>query len=170
MYGAIPHILRDIHTPLPSLQWVVTGYALTFETLLIIGGRLGDVYGHRRIFMVGAGLFGAGSLLASVSTSVPELVLGEAIIEGVGASLMLPSTLAMLSVTFHGRERAMAFAAGGSTGGVAASLGPAVGGFLTTYYSWRWSFRINVIIASIAIIGARLFMRQGDAPARRPRI
>jgi len=167
---AIPTILREFHTTLPSLEWVVTGYALTFATLLIIGGRLGDVYGHRRILIIGAALFGAGSLLASVSTSVPELVLGEAIIEGIGASLMLPSTLAMLSVTFHGRERAMAFAAWGATAGVAASLGPAVGGFLTTYYSWRWSFRINVIIASIAIIGARLFMRQGDAPARRPRI
>ena len=87
LYVAIPTILREFHTTLPSLQWVITGYALTFATLLIIGGRLGDVYGHRRIFIIGAALFGAGSLLASVSQSVPELVLGEAIIEGIGASL-----------------------------------------------------------------------------------
>src|SRR3954453_21539385 len=110
---AIPTILRDLHTTLPSLQWVVTGYALTFATFLIIGGRLGDIYGHRRVFIVGAALFGAGSLLASVSTSVPQLVLGEALIEGIGASLMLPATLAILSVTFQGRERATAFAAWG---------------------------------------------------------
>src|SRR3954462_7840500 len=168
---AIPTILRDLHTRLPSLQWVITGYALTFAALLIIGGRLGDIYGHRRVFIVGAALFGAGSLLASVSTSVPQLVLGEALIEGIGASLMLPATLAILSVTFQGRERATAFAAWGATAGVAAACGPLVGGFLTTNYSWRWSFRINVIIAPLVIIGALLYMKgAGEAPERRPRI
>jgi EmrB/QacA subfamily drug resistance transporter len=170
---AIPTILRDFDTTLPSLEWVVTGYALTFATLLIIGGRLGDVYGHRRIFVIGAALFGVGSLLASVSTSVGELILGEAIIEGIGASLMLPATLAILSTMFHGRERATAFAAWGATAGVAAASGPVVGGFLTTNYSWRWSFRINVIIAPLAILGALLFMRHADhrdAGERRVRI
>ncbi|HEY3831546.1 MAG TPA: MFS transporter [Acidimicrobiia bacterium] len=168
---SIPTILRDLHTTLPSLQWVVTGYALTFATFLIIGGRLGDIYGHRRVFIVGAGLFGVGSLLASVATSVPQLVLGEAIIEGIGASLMLPATLAILSVTFQGRERATAFAAWGATAGVAAACGPLVGGFLTTDYSWRWSFRINVIIAPLAMVGAILFMKKAGAPPeRRPRI
>src|SRR4051812_43497428 len=167
---AIPTILREFHTTLPSLQWVVTGYALTFATLLIIGGRLGDVYGHRRIFIIGAALFGAGSLLASVSTSVGELVLGEAIIEGIGASLMLPATLAILSGTFRGRERATAFAAWGATAGVAAAMGPVIGGFLTTNYSWRWSFRINVIVAPLAVIGALVFMRPTARPARRLRI
>ena len=112
---AIPTILREFHTTLPSLQWVVTGYALTFATLLIIGGRLGDLYGHRRVFTIGAALFGAGSLLASLSWSVPSLILGEAIIEGIGASLMLPTTLAILSTSFRGRERASAFAAWGAT-------------------------------------------------------
>ncbi len=158
---AIPTILREFDTTLPSLEWVVTGYSLTFATLLIIGGRLGDVYGHRRIFIIGAALFGAGSLLASVSTSVGQLILGEAIIEGIGASLMLPATLAILSSTFRGRERASAFAAWGATAGVAAASGPVVGGFLTTNYSWRWSFRLNVIIAPLAILGALLFMRRG---------
>jgi EmrB/QacA subfamily drug resistance transporter len=167
---AIPTILREFHTTLPSLEWVVTGYALTFATFLIIGGRLGDIYGHRNVFVVGAALFGVGSLLASVSTSVPELVLGEAVIEGIGASLMLPATLAILSVTFRGRERATAFAAWGATAGVAAAFGPVVGGFLTTNYSWRWSFRINVIIAPLAIVGAVLYMKQGEAPERRPRV
>ena len=94
---------------------------------------------------------------------MPQLILGEAIIEGIGASLMLPATLAILSGTFHGRERATAFAAWGATAGVAAACGPVVGGFLTTNYSWRWSFRINVIIAPLAIIGAMLFMQHGAA-------
>src|SRR5437763_16008744 len=80
---AIPTIMRDLHTRLPSLQWVITGYALTFAALLIIGGRLAEIYGHRRVVVVGAALFGAGSLLGSVSRSVGEVVLGEALIEAV---------------------------------------------------------------------------------------
>ncbi|MBV8983773.1 MAG: MFS transporter, partial [Acidimicrobiia bacterium] len=154
----------------PSLQWVVTGYALTFAALLIIGGRLGDVYGHRNVFMVGAALFGIGSFLASVSTSVGELILGEAIIEGIGASLMLPATLAILSATFTGRIRATAFAAWGATAGVGAALGPLVGGFLTTNYSWRWAFRINVIVAPLAIIAAALFIARTERKSDRPRV
>ncbi len=165
---SIPTILRDLHTDLPSLEWVITGYALTFAALLIIGGRLGDVYGHRRIFIIGAALFGAGSLIASISTSVSQLILGEAIIEGIGASLMLPATLAILSSTFKGRERAAAFAAWGATAGVAAATGPVLGGFLTTNYSWRWSFRINVIVAPVAMLGAIFFMMR--APRARGRV
>ncbi|MCU1450539.1 MAG: major facilitator superfamily 1, partial [Acidimicrobiales bacterium] len=167
---AIPTILRDLHTTLPTLEWVITGYALTFAALLIIGGRLGDVYGHRRVFIVGVALFGIGSLLASESKSVGELILGEAIIEGIGASLMLPATLALLSGTFKGRHRAAAFAAWGATAGVAAAAGPVVGGFLTTNYSWRWSFRINVIVAPLAVIGALVFMQRQRGTGRRQRI
>jgi EmrB/QacA subfamily drug resistance transporter len=167
---SIPTILRDLHTTLPSLEWVITGYALTFATLLIVGGRLGDVYGHRRVFLVGVGLFGVGSLIASVSTSVGQLIVGEAIIEGVGASLMLPATLAILSGTFQGRQRATAFAAWGASAGVAAACGPVVGGFLTTNYSWRWSFRINVIVAPLAILGGVLFVRRSESTGRRVRI
>jgi len=160
---AIPTILRDFHTDLPSLQWVITGYALTFATFLIVGGRLGDIFGHRRTFMVGTALFGTGSLLASLSTSVPTLIVGEAVVEGVGAALMLPATLAILSNTFEGHERPTAFAAWGAVAGAAGAFGPLLGGFLTTNYSWRWSFRINVIIAPVTIVGALVFMSQ-DAP------
>ncbi len=167
---AIPTIIRDFHTTLPSVEWVITGYALTFATLLIIGGRLGDVYGHRRIFIIGAGLFGVGSGLASVSHSVGVMILGEAIIEGIGASLMLPATLAILSMTFHGRERATAFATWRATAGVAAASGPVVGGFLTNFYSWRWAFRINVVIAPLAIVGALVFMQRGERSSRTVRV
>ena len=83
---------------------------------------------------------------------------------------MLPATLALLSGTFHGRERATAFAAWGASAGVAAACGPVVGGFLTTNYSWRWSFRINVIIAPLAIIGAILFMRDSVSTRRRVKL
>ena len=164
---AIPTILHDFHTTLPSLEWVITGYALTFATLLVIGGRLCDLYGTRRIFIIGAALFGVGSLLASVSWNVASLILGEAVIEGIGASMMLPSALAVLSSTFFGTERGMAFAAWGAVAGSAAGFGPVVGGFLTTEFSWRWSFRINVVVAPLAILGATLFIARAARPARR---
>jgi EmrB/QacA subfamily drug resistance transporter len=170
LYVAIPTIQREFHTELTSLQWVITGYSLTFATLLIIGGRLGDIYGHRRMFIAGAAIFGFGSLLASISTSVPTLFLGEALIEGIGASMMIPATLAILSNTFEGQERAAAFAAWGTVAGVAVAFGPVLGGFLTTNYSWRWAFRINVIIAPLIVIGALLFMKRDEPTGRRPRI
>ncbi len=162
---AIPTILRDFDATLPAVEWVITGYALTFASLLIIGGRLGDVYGHRRIFVIGAALFCGGSLLAALSWNVPSLIVGEALIEGIGASLMLPATLAVVSTTFHGRERATAFAAWGATVGVGVALGPVVGGFLTTNFTWRWAFGINVVVAPLAIAGALAFIAR-DRPRR----
>jgi EmrB/QacA subfamily drug resistance transporter len=166
---AIPTILREFHTTLPSLQWVITGYSLTFATLLIIGGRLGDIYGARRTFIIGASLFGLGSLLASLAHSVPQLLVGEAFIEGIGAALMMPNTLAILSNTFRGRERATAFAAWGAIAGAGVAFGPIVGGYLTTYHSWRWAFLINVIVTPIAVVGAVLFIRK-DPPGSQERL
>ena len=167
---AIPTIIRDLDTTVAAVEWVVTGYALVFATFLIIGGRLGDVYGHRRIFMIGVALFGIGSFVASISTSVGQLIVGEAVIEGLGASMMLPATIAIMSGTFRGKERATAFAAWGAVAGVGAACGPLIGGFLTTNYSWRWSFRINVIVAPIALIGAWLFVKKGLRAEHKPRI
>jgi len=165
---SIPTILRDLETTVPSLQWVITGYSLTFATFLIVGGRLGDIYGHRRLFVIGASLFGLGSLLASEATSVGMLIAGEAVVEGIGAALLAPATLAILSTTFKGRERATAFAAWGATAGAAVALGPVMGGFLTTNYSWRWSFRINVVVAPLAVLGAMLVMRRGERARKVP--
>jgi MFS family permease len=167
---AIPTILRDFHTTLPSLQWVITGYSLTFAALLIIGGRLADIYGARRLFIIGAAIFGVGSLIAALSTGVVMLVIGEAVIEGIGASLLLPATLGILTSTFHGRERATAFATWGAAMGAAVALGPLLGGFLTTSYSWRWAFTINVIVVPFAIAGAVIFMREVPRAGRRERI
>ncbi|WP_426571538.1 MFS transporter [Aquihabitans sp. McL0605] len=164
---AIPTILREFDTTLPALQWVITGYSLTFAALLIIGGRLGDIFGARRMFIVGAAMFGVGSLIASLSHGVVVLVIGEAIIEGMGASLMLPATMGILSSTFAGRERATAFAAWGAVMGSAVAFGPLIGGFLTTNYSWRWAFRINVMVVPFAILGALLLMPRGTPSTKR---
>ena len=160
---AIPTIRRDLHTAFASLQWVIAGYSLTLGSLLIIGGRIGDVFGVRRSFITGAVLFAGGSLLASLATTTPMLVLGEALIEGIGASLLFPASLATLSKTFQGPARATAFAVWGGVAGAAAALGPVIGGWLTSDYSWRWGFRINVVVAPVAALAATCVATVGRA-------
>ncbi|QXC63327.1 MFS transporter [Aquihabitans sp. G128] len=156
---AVPTIIRDFDTDVSSLQWVISGYSLVFASLLISFGRLGDILGRRKLFFAGAALFAIGSLVASLSQSVLQLFIGESLLEGVGAAMMLPATLSILSATFQGRERGVAFAVWGSVAGGAGALGPWVGGILTTDYSWRWAFRVNVVIAPLAILAGIFFVR-----------
>jgi EmrB/QacA subfamily drug resistance transporter len=165
---SIPTMLRDLDTTVPSLEWVIAGYSLTFASLLIVGGRLGDIFGHRRLFVIGVSLFGTGSLIAAFSPTVGWLILGEAVVQGIGAAMMVPATLALLQATFHGRERATAFAAWGAAAGAAVAFGPVLGGWLTTNHTWRWAFGINVIIAPIAVAGAMVFMQRSARGTRTP--
>jgi EmrB/QacA subfamily drug resistance transporter len=156
---AIPTIIREFHTRVSAMQWVIAGYSLIFASLLISFGRLGDIFGRRKLFFFGATFFAVGSLLASVSQNVQQLFVGESLLEGIGAAAMLPATLSILSATFKGRERGLAFAVWGAVAGGAGALGPWVGGILTTNYSWRWAFRINVVVAPVAIIAAIIYVR-----------
>jgi EmrB/QacA subfamily drug resistance transporter len=159
---AVPTIIRELDTEVSSIQWVIAGYSLVFASLLISFGRLGDIYGRRRLFFFGASLFAIGSFIASLAQSVVELFIGEALLEGVGAAMMLPATLSIISATFHGRERGLAFAVWGAVAGGAGALGPWVGGVLTTDYSWRWAFRINVIVAPLSILAAIFYVRESQ--------
>ncbi|MFN8026573.1 MAG: MFS transporter [Acidimicrobiia bacterium] len=167
---AVPTVMKDFDATLNSVQWVITGYSLVFATFLIIGGRLGDIHGHRTTFAIGAALFAFGSLLATLSWSVPSLFVGEALIEGLGASLMLPATLAVISTTFQGHERATAFGLWATVVGVGAALGPVLGGFFTSELTWRWAFAINVVVAPVSALGVLLFLRAAPKPERRPRL
>jgi EmrB/QacA subfamily drug resistance transporter len=157
---AIPTIIREFHTTVSSMQWVIAGYSLVFASLLISFGRLGDIVGRRKMFFIGASLFAVGSLIASLSQSVAQLFVGESLIEGVGAAMMLPATLSILSATFRGRERGVAFAVWGSVAGSAGALGPWIGGVLTTNYSWRWAFRVNVVIAPLAVLAGFFYVHE----------
>jgi MFS family permease len=156
---AVPTIIEEFDTNVSALQWVISGYSLVFASLLISLGRLGDIFGRRKLFFFGATMFAVGSLIASLSQNVTELFIGEALLEGIGAAAMLPATLAIVSATFRGRERGPAFAVWGAVAGRAGALGPWVAGVLTTHYSWRGAFRINVVIAPLAIIAAIFFVR-----------
>ncbi len=150
---AIPYILRDLNTSFDAIQWVISGYALIIATILITVGRVGDVFGRKRIFMVGIVLFAVGSFIASIAKNAGILFLGEALIEAIGAAMMLTSSLSLLVSEFQGKERAIAFGVWGSVAGISAALGPLLGGYFTTYHSWRWALRINVFVAILAMLG-----------------
>jgi EmrB/QacA subfamily drug resistance transporter len=167
---AVPTIRRDLHTDLASLQWVLAGYSLTLGSLMVIGGKVGDMFGARRALALGAVVFAAGSLVASAATSVWTLVLGEAVIEGIGASLLFPASLATVSTVFSGPDRAKAFGITGGAAGAAAAFGPVVGGWLTTDYSWRWGFRINVVVAPLAALIALTVLPRVAKPLHRSRL
>ncbi len=160
-------IIKDLNTDLKSLQWVITAYALTLAALTITGGRLGDLFGRRNMFMLGAIIFAVGSLLASVSHSITVLLLGEAIIEGVGAALMMPATSSLVVANFSGKERATAFGIWGGVAGASSAIGPLLGGYLTSHFSWRWGFRINVFVAAVVILGS-LFLLAESKDDRKP--
>ncbi len=151
-------IVRELDTDIRSIQWVITGYSLTLAALTITGGRMGDIFGRKRMFVTGAALFAVGSFLASVSSNVPTLILGEAVIEGIGAALMLPATASLLIATYRGKDRALAMGIWGGMAALGAGIGPVVGGYLTTNFSWRWGFRINVFVAGI-LIGAAFLIK-----------
>lgn len=155
-------ILKDFKTEIQSIQWVITAYSLTLAALTITGGRLGDLFGRKRMFVFGAIIFAIGSFIASISQNVPQMILGESIIEGVGAALMMPATASLLISTFTGRDRAMAFGVWGGIAAASAAVGPILGGFLTTYYTWRWGFRVNVFVAAALVLGSFIIKESRD--------
>jgi EmrB/QacA subfamily drug resistance transporter len=151
---SIPYILRDLNASFSSIQWIISGYALTIATILITIGRAGDIFGRKRLFIVGMIIFAIGSFIGSTAKVPATLIIGRAIIQAIGAAMTLTSALALLASEFQGRERAIAFGIWGSVAGASATLGPLLGGYLTTYSSWRWSLRINLVVSLAALIGS----------------
>ena len=149
-------LVRELHTTLQSLQWVISAYSLTLAALTVTGGRIGDLFGRRKMFCLGAIIFAAGSFIASISRNLPTLLIGESIIEGIGAALMMPATASLLVAKYRGHDRSIAFGIWGAVAAAASAVGPILGGFLTTHYSWRWGFRINVVVAAILVTGAMI--------------
>src|SRR5438445_1622579 len=147
-------LVRELHTTLQSLQWVISAYSLMLAALTVTGGRMGDLFGRKRMFMGCALIFAIGSFIASISNSVPVLLIGESIIEGVGAALMMPATASLLVSKYRGHDRAIAFGIWGGVAAAASAIGPILGGFLTTHFTWRWGFRINVVVVALLLVGS----------------
>ena len=141
---ALPTIGRKLHMPESSLQWVVTGYALTFGGFLLLGGRAADLLGRRLMFMVGLVVFSAASLVCGLAGSIGVLVAARTV-QGVGAAIISPATLSIITTTFEeGSERNKALGIWGAMGGSGAAAGVLFGGILTKYAGWEWIFFVNV--------------------------
>jgi MFS family permease len=149
---ALRTVVGSLHTTVQTLQWVITGYALTVSAFTITGGRLGDIFGRKRMFLLGAVTFAVGSAIAATAHSPAQLMVGASVIEGLGAAMMLPATASLLLSTFHGRERAIAFGVWGGVAGAAASVGPLLGGYLTSHFSWRYAYGINIFIVAFLLL------------------
>jgi EmrB/QacA subfamily drug resistance transporter len=164
---AIPSIIRDIGISVTDAEWVNSIYSLVFASLLLTTGRVGDIVGRRRLFVIGTVAFVAASLVAALAPSAGVLILGR-FLQGVGGAMLLPASLSTVNAMYQGRDRAVAFAIWGSTIGGAAALGPLIGGWLTTSFSWRWAFLINVPIGAVVVYGLlRHVPETRDPQARR---
>lgn len=157
---SIKAIISDLNTTVQNLQWVIAAYSLTLAALTITGGRLGDLYGRKKMFMLGAILFAIGSGMAAAANGFPMLLAGESIIEGIGAALMMPATASLLVSTYKGKDRAIAFGVWGSMAAASAAIGPILGGWLGTNYTWRWAFVINIFVAAVLVVGTILFVKE----------
>ena len=166
---ALPVIQRDLHLSTAGLEWIVSGYILVFASLLLAGGRLADVYGRKRLFAIGLVIFTAASFVAGLAGSADVLV-GARAVQGLGAALLTPTTLAIISATYPDpRERNMAVGVWSAVGALALALGPLLGGLISDHLSWGWIFFINVPvgIATLALgLWAISESRESSAPRR----
>ncbi|MFK0287423.1 MFS transporter [Streptomyces sp. NPDC090499] len=155
---ALPEAQQDLGFSDGSRQWVITGYALAFGSLLLLGGRLGDLLGRRTLFVIGLAGFGAASVLGGAAGNF-EILVAARVAQGLFAALLAPAALSLLSVTFtEPSERAKAFGIFSALGGAGGAIGLLVGGMLTEWASWRWVMYVNVVFAVPALIGALLLL------------
>jgi EmrB/QacA subfamily drug resistance transporter len=164
---ALPHVQRALHFSGTGLEWIVTGYAVTFGGLLLLGGRAGDVLGRRRMFITGILVFSFASLLAGLATREWFLV-GARMLQGAGAALAAPAALSLIAVTFpEGRHRTRALSVYAAMTGIGGAVGLLAGGVLTTYASWRWVFFVNVFIGLPLVLAARRAIPETERHPRR---
>jgi EmrB/QacA subfamily drug resistance transporter len=154
---ALPSIQRDLGTDLSELQWIVAGYALSFAALMLTGGKLADLLGRRLIFVFGLGVFTLASLACGLADSA-DVLIGARIVQGVGAALMNPATLSIISATFPPERRGAAIGIWAGVSALALAIGPLVGGLLTEHIHWGWIFFVNLPVGVIAIAASFVFI------------
>jgi EmrB/QacA subfamily drug resistance transporter len=150
---ALPSIQRDLGMKLSELEWIVSGYALTFAALMLIGGKLADAYGRRLLFVTGIAVFTLASLACGLASS-GEVLIAARVAQGVGAAMMNPATLSIIAVTFPPRERGTAIGIWAGVSALALAIGPLVGGLLTEHAGWNWIFFVNVPVGVLGILAS----------------
>ena len=154
---ALPSIQRDLGVGLSELEWIVTGYALTFAALMLIGGKVADAYGRRLIFVIGIAIFSLASLWCGLASSGSMLITAR-IVQGAGAALMNPATLSIIAATFPPRQRGTAIGIWAGVSALALAIGPLTGGLITEHLTWSWIFFVNVPVGALGIVASFLFI------------
>ena len=156
---ALPSIQRDLGIGLSELEWTVNAYALTFAVLMLTGGKLADFFGRRRIFLIGLVTFTISSLACGLAATGGTLI-GARTLQGIGAALMLPATLSIISATFPAHQRGMAIGIWAGVSAMALAIGPLIGGLITEHINWSWIFFVNVPIGVLGLIVGRLVIKE----------
>jgi MFS family permease len=168
MNVSIATVAKDVGTTVTGIQGAITAYTLVMAALMITGAKVGAIIGRKRAFTIGCVIYGAGSLTTSLAPNLPVLLIGWSFLEGVGAALILPAIVALVAGNFPVERRPAAYGMVAAAGAVAVAVGPLLGGFCTTYFSWRWVFAGEVVLVLAILVLAR---RIADAPSEtRPRL
>ncbi|MDH4178352.1 MAG: MFS transporter [Thermoleophilia bacterium] len=168
MNVSIGALVDDLDTTVTAIQGVITAYTLVMAASMITGAKVGDLLGRRRALRVGLVVYACGSVLTAVAPNIVVLLLGWSVLEGLGAALIMPTIVALVAGNFVGRQRAVAYSVLAAAVAAAVAAGPIIGGFVTAYFSWRWVFAAEVVIAGAILVGSRAI---DDAPTdERPRI
>jgi MFS family permease len=162
MNVSIATVAEDVGTDVTGIQTAITLYTLVMASLMITGGKIGAILGRKRAFAIGCVIYGAGSLTTALAPSLPVLIFGWSLLEGMGAALIMPAIVALVATNFGAPERPRAYGLVAAAGAIAVATGPLIGGLLTTYASWRWVFVGEVVLVAVILVLAR---RMADAPA-----
>ncbi|MBC7268786.1 MAG: MFS transporter [Streptomyces sp.] len=169
MNVSISQLVEDFDTEVTAIQAVITLYALVMAAFMIIGGRFGDILGRRRVFTLGLVVYGVGSALTASAPTLWVLALGWSVVEGLGAALVLPAMAALVAESYRGRDRAVAYAVIGGLAGAGIAVGPLLGGWVTTYLTWRLVFAGEVVVVVAILLGRRVVAAAAPAGTR-PRL
>jgi MFS family permease len=167
MNVSIATVAKDVGTTVTGIQGAITAYTLVMAALMITGAKVGAMIGRKRAFAIGCVIYGCGSFTTSIAQSLPVLLFGWSFLEGVGAALILPAIVALVAGNFPTERRPAAYGLVAAAGAIAVAVGPLIGGFCTTYFSWRWVFAGEVVLVIVILLLTR---RIADAPVEeRPR-
>jgi len=164
MNVSIATVAKDVGTTVTGIQGAITAYTLVMAALMITGAKIGAIIGRKRAFAIGCVIYGCGSFTTSIAQSLPVLLLGWSFLEGVGAALILPAIVALVAGNFPAERRPAAYGLVAAAGAVAVAVGPLIGGFCTTYFSWRWVFAGEVVLVLLILLLTR---RVADAPVEK---
>jgi MFS family permease len=164
MNVSIATVAKDVGTTVTGIQGAITAYTLVMAALMITGAKIGAMIGRKRAFAIGCVIYGCGSFTTSIATSLPVLLFGWSFLEGVGAALILPAIVALVAGNFATERRPAAYGLVAAAGAIAVAVGPLIGGFCTTYFSWRWVFAGEVVLVIVILLLTR---RIADAPSEK---